>query len=107
MQRTTVYGLPINPMPLINELDQVSPAFCVSYYTRAKLGRQLDMAIEAVGQHDGLLLVDNGAFSAFQAGVDYMTPEYIEGYAVWANEILDRCPQAVAVIPDKIMGTYE
>src|SRR5215472_1847420 len=110
MEKLTVYGLPINPMPLIRELASVSPAttsFCVSYGTRDKLGKQLDMAIELVG-HDGVLLVDNGAFSAFQAGIDTMNDEeYLEGYAEWANDILDRCPQAIAVFPDVIGGTAE
>ena len=108
MEKITVYGLPINPMPKINELATVSPAFCVSYFTRDKLGRQLDMAIDLVNQHDGMLLVDNGAFSAFKAGrTDYMQPAYIQGFEIWANEILDRCPGAVAVIPDVIGGTLQ
>jgi hypothetical protein len=105
MQKITVYGLPLNPMPLLNTLKGQS--FCVSYGTRAKLGKQLDQAIELVGQ-DGILLVDNGAFSAFQAGVNTMTDEsYLDGFADWANDIMDRCPQAVAVIPDVIGGTWQ
>lgn len=105
MQKLTVYGLPLNPMPLLEQLRGAS--FCVSYATRDKLGKQLEQAIELVGS-DGILLVDNGAFSAHQSGVDTMNDEdYIEGYADWANDILDRCPNAIAVLPDVIGGTEE
>lgn len=105
MQKLTVYGLPLNPMPQLELLRGSS--FCVSYATRDKLGKQLDQAIELVGD-DGILLIDNGAFSAHQAGVDTMSDEtYLEGFADWANDILDRCPQAVAVLPDVIGGTEE
>jgi hypothetical protein len=103
MKKTAIYGLPLNPMPLLNELKGAS--FCVSYATRDKLGKQLEQAIELVGQ-DGILLVDNGAFSHWQSG-GAMTEEYIEAYEIWAEEILERCPQAVAVIPDVIGGTME
>ena len=105
MEKKTVYGLPLNPTHLLNELKGAS--FCVSYATRAKLGKQLDQAIELVGK-DGILLVDNGAFSAHQAGVDTMNDEaYLNGFADWANDIADRCPQAIIVFPDVIGGTAE
>lgn len=64
MEKTTVYGLPLNPKHLLEQLNGSS--FCVSYYTRDKLGSQLDDAIRLVGQ-DGILLVDNGAFSLWMA----------------------------------------
>jgi hypothetical protein len=103
--KTTIYGLPLNPMPALEQLKGAS--FCVSYATRQKLGKQLDQAISLVGA-DGVLLVDNGAFSAWQKGVNTMTDEaYLEGYAEWAKEILERCPQAIAVLPDVIDGTEE
>ena len=105
MFKTTIYGLPLNPMPALEALKGAS--FCVSYGTRGKLGKQLDQAIELVGD-DGILLVDNGAFSAWKAGTDTMNDEaYLEGFAEWANDILDRCPQAVAVLPDVIDGTEQ
>lgn len=105
MNKLTVYGLPLNPMPALEQLRGAS--FCVSYATRQKLGKQLDQAISLVGA-DQLLLIDNGAFSAHKAGVDTMSDEsYLEGFADWANDILDRCPQAVAVLPDVIGGTEE
>jgi len=104
MFKTAIYGLPLNPRPLLNELRGAS--FCVSYATRDKLGSQLDQAIDLVGE-DGILLVDNGAFSYHQKGVDTAGDDYVEAYGAWANEILDRCPQAIAVLPDVIGGTEE
>lgn len=101
MQKTTVYGLPLNPTSLLEQLEGGS--FCVSYATREKLGKQLDQAIRLVGK-DGILLVDNGAYSHWQSG-GQMTEDYIEGFEEWAADILERCPQAVAVIPDVIRGT--
>lgn len=103
MEKITVFGLPLNPMRHLDSLKGGS--FCVSYATRQKLGRQLDQAIEAVGE-DGILLVDNGAYSHWKKG-GAMTPEYVEGFEAWAEDILDRCPQAIAVIPDVIMGSVE
>jgi hypothetical protein len=90
-------------MSLLAQLRGAS--FCVSYGTRSKLGRQLDDAIEMVG-HDGILLVDNGAFTHFKSG-GVMDLEHVEGFEAWAQDILARCPQAVAVIPDVIGGTLE
>jgi hypothetical protein len=115
MQKTTIYGLPLNPRPLLNELAGAS--FCVSYATRDKLGAQLDQAIELVGE-DGILMIDNGAFSIWQkalkngqdpaeAGRFTMTEDYLNAFGAWANDILARCPQAIVVIPDVIMGTLE
>jgi hypothetical protein len=105
MNKITVYGLPLNPMPALEQLRGAS--FCVSYATRDKLGAQLDQAIRLVGE-DQILLIDNGAFSAHQQGVDTMNDEaYLDGFAEWANDILGRCPQAIAVIPDVIGGTEE
>jgi hypothetical protein len=105
MQKLTVYGLPLNPTSALEQL--AGSSFCVSYGTRQKLGRQLDDAIRLVGK-DQILLVDNGAFSAWKAGTDTMNDEaYLEGFASWANDILARCPQAIAVLPDVIDGTME
>lgn len=103
MYKTTIYGLPLNPTSLLEQLDGAS--FCVSYGTREKLGKQLDQAIRLVGE-DGILLVDNGAYTHWKQG-GAMTPEYVEGFEIWAQDILDRCPQAIAVIPDVIMGSVE
>lgn len=86
MEKITVYGLPLNPMPALEQLKGAS--FCVSYATRGKLGKQLDQAIRLVGD-DALLLVDNGAFSHWQGG-GQMTDDYIEGFEDWAADILAR-----------------
>jgi hypothetical protein len=102
MQKTPIFGLPLNPRHLLEELAGAS--FCVSYATRGRLGSQLDDAIRLVGD-DGILLVDNGAFSLHKAGVSARDEAYVEAYEAWANDILARCPQAVAVIPDVIGGT--
>lgn len=104
MQKTAVYGLLLNPTHLLKELAGAS--FCVSFATRDKLGSQLDQAIDLVGE-DGILLVDNGAFSLHKQGVSARDESYVEAYEAWAQEILDRCPQAIAVIPDIIGGTVD
>src|SRR5262245_19737891 len=105
MKKTVIHGLPMNPRHLLEQLEGGS--FCVSYATRNKLGCQLDQAIRLVGK-DGILLVDNGAFTAWKSGVDTMNDEsYLNGFADWANAIADRCPQAVLVYPDVIDGTWE
>jgi len=106
MNKLTIYGLPLSPTSALEALSGAS--FCVSYGTRDKLGKQLDQAIRLVGQGDGVLLVDNGAYSAWKAGTDTMNDEsYLEGFAEWANDIAARCPQAVIVLPDVIDGTHE
>ena len=41
--KITVYGLPLNPISLLDTLAGTPRlSFCVSYATREKLGRQLD-----------------------------------------------------------------
>lgn len=102
-EKITVYGLPINPRHLVEQLDR--PSFCVSYATRDRLGKQLSQAIELVAD-DGILLVDNGAYSHWNSGGE-MTDDYITGFADWAYDIALDCPQAVIVIPDVIQGTVE
>ena len=104
LEKTPVYGLPINPRHLLEELEGGS--FCVSYATRDRLGSQLDDAIRLVGE-DGILLVDNGAFSMHKQGISARDEAYQEAYEAWAGDILARCPQAIAVIPDVIGGTEE
>lgn len=104
MEKLTIYGLPLNPLSALEQLNGAS--FCVSFATRAKLGRQLDDAIRLVA-HDGMLLVDNGAFSLHRRGTSTRDAAYLDAFEAWAQSILDRCPQAVAVIPDVIGGTVE
>jgi len=102
MIKTSIYGLPLNPRHLLEELAGAS--FCISYATRDRLGSQLNDAIRLVGE-DGILLVDNGAFSMHKQGVSARDEAYQDAYEAWAQDILDRCPQAIAVIPDVIGGT--
>lgn len=104
MIKTAIYGLPLNPRHLLDELAGAS--FCVSYATRDKLGSQLDDAIRLVGR-DGILLVDNGAFSLHKQGVSARDESYLDDFAAWASDILARCDQAIAVLPDVIGGTEE
>lgn len=105
MNKITVYGLPLNPMPALEQLKGAS--FCVSYGTRQKLAAQLDQAITLVGNvASSILMVDNGAYTNWKTG-GKMDDDYVEGFAEWANDILDRCPQAIAVLPDVIGGTEE
>lgn len=104
MHKHTIYGLPLRPNSALEQLAGAS--FCVSFAARNDLGRQLDDAIRLVGE-DGILLVDNGAFTLHKQGISAMDESYLEAYEAWAGEILERCPQAVAVIPDVIGGTTE
>lgn len=100
MKETVIFGTPITPEHLLDQL--AGSSFCVSYAYRERLNGQLDRIIDLVGE-DGLLLVDNGAFTAWTRGRE-LDPE---GFETWAADILARCPQAVAVIPDVIGGTVE
>jgi len=104
VKKQAIYGLPLNPRHLLEEL--AGAGFCVSYATRHKLGSQLDDAIRLVGTNR-ILLVDNGAFSLHKQGITARDETYVAGYEAWAQDILDRCPQAIAVIPDIIGGTEE
>ena len=101
MRKLTVYGLPLNPLSALEQLAGAS--FCVSYGTRDKLNGQVDDAIRLVGE-DQILLVDNSAFGMHKQGDDTRDEAYLEDYERWAQAILDRCPQAIAVIPDIIEG---
>lgn len=105
MKKITVYGLPLNPLSALEQLKGAS--FCVSYATRKKLNKQLDDAMRLVGEA-GILLIDNGAFSMYRRGEATGFDEgYLEGFEAWAGAILEKCPQAIAVVPDVIGGTEE
>jgi hypothetical protein len=97
MNTQAVHGTPITPKHLLQQMHGAS--FCVSYFRPD----QLEDVIPLLGE-DSLLLLDNGAWSAFQRGVEF-SPEYWDGYWAWAKAVLDRVPQAVAVVPDVIGGT--
>lgn len=91
-----VHGTPITPRSQLMRMKGAS--FCVSYYAPD----QLHECVSLLGQ-DSLLLLDNGAFSAWKKGCA-MDAEYWSQYWVWATEVLARVDQAVAVIPDVIDG---
>ncbi len=101
--RQIVLGTPINPAPLLDTLAGYS--FCVSYASRAKLNGQLQRIIDLVNADaNAFLLVDNGAFTHWRQGGS-MTDDYVDGFEAWATDILDRCPKAIAVLPDVIGGS--
>ncbi len=102
MNKLPIFGTPITPEHLLEELRGES--FCVSYAT--KRDGQVERLMELAGR---MLMLDNGAFSAWQKGGEepFLRAEYLEAYETWALDILDRCPAAVAVVPDTITGSTE
>ncbi len=112
--RRIVHGTPITPNHLLESL--AGSSFCVSFAKPDQLDRCIDLVNAATDEdgHDQLLLLDNGAFSIWQAEQKGRQlperlrfrnqAEYREAYWRWANEAQERCPTAVAVIPDVIMG---
>jgi hypothetical protein len=92
-----VHGTPLTPKRLLPQLRGGS--FCVSYMHPD----QLDECINLVGE-DQILILDNGAFTAWKKGIT-LDAAWWDGFYAWANEAMDRCPQAVAVIPDVINGS--
>jgi len=99
MKKLTIHGLPITPRAKIEGLAGAS--FCVSYATCS--ARTVNDAIRLVGKGK-MLLVDNGAYSHWRktgGAID------LAGFAEWANDISERCPEAVVVLPDVIDGTAE
>lgn len=97
MKKLTIHGLPITPRAKINEL--AGGSFCVSFATCSK--RTVDDAIRLVGG-DGILMLDNGAYSHWRKGKGRID---VDKFEAWAKEILARCDNAIAVIPDVIGGT--
>src|SRR5690349_14235966 len=95
--KLVIHGTPITPKHLLEQLAGAS--FCVSFADR----RQAERCIELVGEGQ-ILLLDNGAFTHWTRG-GTMDEAYIERFEAWAADIMERCPQAVAVIPDVIDGT--
>jgi hypothetical protein len=92
-----LHGLPITPKHLLEQLRGES--FCVSFAAPA----QLDQAIE-LQDPEGMLMLDNGAFSHWRAGRGRIDRE---AFFAWANEAQSRCDVAVAVIPDVIGGSED
>ena len=96
MKKRLVHGTPITPKRLLPQLEGKS--FCVSYMRP----EQLNETIELVGK-DEILILDNGAFTAWKKGFT-LDDAWWNGYYAWANDAMDRCPNAVCVIPDVING---
>ena len=96
-RRRIVIGTPVTPKRLLATL--AGSSFCVSFAAP----RQLDQAIELVGDEE-ILVLDNGAFSHWRQGHDAIDRQ---AFWSWANDVQDRCDVAVAVIPDVIEGTEE
>ena len=94
-----VHGTPIPPRRLLPQLRGGS--FCVSYMNP----EQLNDCIDLVGD-DQILILDNGAFTAWRQGLT-LDAAHWNGFYAWANEAMARCPQAVAVIPDVIEGSEQ
>ena len=96
-RKRIVHGTPITPKRLLPQVAGAS--FCVSYMAP----EQLDDCIELVGD-DEILILDNGAFSAWRKGIE-LDSAWWDSFYAWANDAMSRCPQAVAVIPDVIGGS--
>ncbi len=94
-----VHGTPITPASRLKELQGGS--FCVSYFRPDQLEAVIPLLAER-----SVLIADNGAFSAYRSGA-VLDDAYWAGYWQWAHDLLNRCPQAVAVIPDVIGGSAE
>ena len=91
-----VHGTPITPKRLLPQLKGKS--FCVSYMHP----EQLNETIELVGDNE-VLILDNGAFTAWKKGIT-LDDAWWDGFYAWANAAMDKCPNAVCVIPDVING---
>jgi hypothetical protein len=92
-----IHGTPITPAALLDQL--AGESFCVSFAEP----RQLERCIE-LQDPEGMLLLDNGAFSHWRAGKGQIDRV---AFFEWANEAQHYCPVAVAVIPDVIEGSEE
>lgn len=82
-----IHGTPITPAALLEQLRGES--FCVSFAAP----RQLERILELQDQN-GMLLLDNGAFSVWRSGQGKVDRD---AYFAWANAIQARSSVAVAV----------
>lgn len=94
MYNRIVHGTPITPNALLDQL--AGESFCVSFARPDQLARVLELQ-----DPEGILLLDNGAFTHWRQGKGQIDRE---AYFAWANEIQAECEVAVAVIPDVIGG---
>ena len=91
-----IHGTPITPKRHLAQLRGES--FCVSFAYPEQLHD-----VGPLVPDDGILLLDNGAFTAWKQGREYDA----RGFWVWANEAMGVYPNAIAVIPDTIDGGTE
>jgi hypothetical protein len=94
---TIIHGTPLSPKHLLQQL--YGRSFCVSFASPY----QVDGCIE-MQDPEGMLLLDNGAFSHWRKGRGRIDRE---AFFAWANAVQDRCAVAVAVIPDVIQGNED
>lgn len=87
------HGLPLTPEVML--LDLAGRHVCISYATQRP--RQVEICLRRM---QGIMF-DNGAFSAYQAGVPFDVP----GFYKWVDQLLGH--PHWAVIPDVIDGTVE
>lgn len=99
MKKLAIFGTPINPVAAVEQL--CGSSFCISFFYRHKLASQLNQLIRLTGEN-GMLLIDNGAFSFWKSNSTNPASTYWDAYELWAYDILRRCPQAVAIAPDSI-----
>lgn len=92
-----IHGTPITPAALLEQL--AGESFCVSFAAPHQLERCIELQ-----DPEGMLLLDNGAFSHWRAGKGQIDRN---AFFTWANEAQHYCPVAVAVIPDIIGGDEE
>jgi len=97
MRPRVIHGTPITPKAVLDQL--AGESFCVSFADP----RQLERCIE-LQDPDGMLLLDNGAFSHWKSGKGQIDRE---AFFDWANDAQRFCDVAVAVIPDVIGGSEE
>jgi len=117
--KKVIHGLDINGewegRPVISYL--AGGSFLVSYYYADRLRNKVDWIIENVGR-DEVFMLDNGAFSVWRHNQNVLAGKkkgeiieldeaYYEGFEDWASAIMDRCPQALVILPDVIGGTPE
>lgn len=92
-----IHGTPITPNRLLDQLRGES--FCVSFAAPEQLER-----VMKIQDKNGMLMLDNGAFSIWRAGKGKVDEK---AYFAWANSAQSVCDVAVAVIPDIIEGSEE
>lgn len=95
--RHVIHGTPITPAALLDQM--AGESFCVSFADP----RQIEKIIK-LQNPNGMLLLDNGAFSHWKQGKGQIDRQK---FFDWANDIQRQSDVAVAVVPDIIEGDEE